>query len=89
MAMTTCTLPAARQPARSLLRRLRDGFQRHFHWPVLVSRELVDRAWLDAGLGRQDRVTLDDAGTPSWVAGRDEVRDAWEALGALDRVRRM
>jgi len=91
--MTACPLSTqpvlAPAPARSLARRLFDGFWRHYHWPVLVSRELVDRAWLDAGLGRLDRPTLDEHGAPTWVAEREEDHAAWRTLEAVDRTRRM
>ena len=40
--MTTCTLhPVVTAERPSLARRLLAGFWRNFHWPVLVSRELV------------------------------------------------
>ena len=81
--------PASAAPRPSLRRRLLEAVIRHYRWPVLVSRELVDRAWLDVGLGRLDRHTLEDIGAPPWEVTKAEEREAWRTLGALDRTRRM
>ncbi len=82
--MTTCTLtPTVSTP---LLTRLLQSVLRYFSRSV-VTREAVDQAWIDSGLGRLGRATLEDIGAPPSMLHDREQRDAWKLASALDATR--
>ena len=54
-----------------------------------VTREAVDQAWLDSGLGRLNRFMLEDIGAPPQMVDRAEQRAAWTLAAALDATRHL
>jgi hypothetical protein len=84
--MTTCTItPTVSAP---LSNRLLDAAWRFFSRSV-VTREGVDQAWLDSGLGRLGRSTLEDIGAPPQLIELAEQREAWKIAAALDATRHL
>ena len=84
--MTTCTLtPTVHVPLGS---RVLDALLRYFSRSV-VTREAVDQAWLDSGLGRLDRRTLEDIGAAPQLIDRAEQREAWHLAATLDATRHL
>ena len=53
----------------------------------VVTRESVDQAWIDTGLGRLDAATLRDIGAPAQLGERERLREAWKLASALDATR--
>ena len=53
----------------------------------VVTREAVDQAWIDSGLGRLTRATLEDIGAPPPLVDEAQRREAWKLMGALDAMR--
>jgi hypothetical protein len=84
--MTTCTL--ATMPAASLGTRFLEALFRYFSRSV-VTREAVDQAWIDSGLGRLGRDTLEDIGAPSQLAAVSQQREAWKLAASLDAIRHL
>ena len=86
--MTACTLPSARTPSLPPSRAARAvaWLARYFSQSV-VTREAIDQAWIDAGLGRLDRRTLADIGAPPQLVDGARQQAAWELAGALDATR--
>ena len=84
--MTTCT--ATKTAAAPLGTRFLEVFFRFFSRSV-VTREAVDQAWLDSGLGRLDAATLQDIGVPPHVSERQRLLDAWKLAAALDATRHL
>ena len=66
--------------------RLLRAVLRYFNYSV-VTREAVDQAWIDSGLGRLGRATLEDIGAPSSMLVEQERREAWKLASALDVTR--
>ena len=84
--MTTCTItPTASAPFGS---RFLELFFRYFSRSV-VTRESVDQAWIDSGLGRLDAATLRDIGAPTQLAERARLVEAWKLAAALDATRHL
>jgi hypothetical protein len=84
--MTTCTItPTVSVPFGT---RFLDALQRYFSRSV-VTREAVDQAWIDSGLGRLSAATLQDIGAPSQLIDRAEQRAAWKLAAALDATRHL
>jgi hypothetical protein len=84
--MTTCTLtPTVSVPLGT---RLLAALQRYFSRSV-VTRESVDQAWIDSGLGRLSPATLQDIGAPAALIDRAEQRAAWKLAAALDATRHL
>jgi hypothetical protein len=54
-----------------------------------VTREAIDQAWLESGLGRLDRDTLEDIGAPPQLLDRAEQRESWKLAAALDATRHL
>ncbi len=79
--MSTCTVTptVVTSPGPRLLRALVRWFGRS-----VVTREAVDQAWLDSGLGRLNRATLEDIGAPPQLVDEVQRREAWKVMGALD-----
>jgi len=87
--MTTHSLPTTARDAGSAPgARLLAALARYFSRSV-VTRESVDQAWLDAGLGRLDAATLKDVGAPPLLADRQALAEAWKVAAALDAVRHL
>jgi len=84
--MTTFTITPTVTP--SLAGRLLEAASRYFSRTV-VSRESVDQAWIDSGLGRLDAATLRDIGAPPGVVEGLSVREAWKLAAALDATRHL
>jgi hypothetical protein len=85
-AMTTCTLtPTVSVPFGT---RLLEALQRYFSRSV-VTREAVDQAWIDSGLGRLSAATLRDIGAPPELVDRAQQRAAWKLAAALDATRHL
>jgi hypothetical protein len=86
--MTACTLPSAPTPVRTPSRaaRLGAGLARYFRQSV-VTREAIDQAWIDSGLGRLDRRTPADIGAQSPLVDDARQPGAWLLAGALDATR--
>lgn len=84
--MTTCTITPTVQP--SLGSRFLHGLARYFSQSV-VTREAVDQAWMDSGLGRLDRHTLEDIGAPAEMIDAAREREAWKLASALDATRHL
>ena len=83
--MTTCTItPTVAAP--SLGARVLEAAARYFSRSVM-SREAVDQAWIDSGLGRLGRATLEDIGAPPQLIDRAEQNEAWKIASALDSTR--
>ncbi len=82
--MTTCTVtPTVSLPLGS---RFAEAVLRYFSRSV-VTREAVDQAWIDSGLGRLGRATLQDIGAPAQLVDAAERREAWQLASALDATR--
>ena len=84
--MTTCTLAPTDAPTRSRSARILEWVARYFSRSV-VSREAIDQAWIDSGLGRLNRATLEDIGAPPQLIDRAEQNEAWKLASALDATR--
>ena len=84
--MTTCTITPLHSPARGA--RLVEWAARFFSRSV-VTRESVDQAWFESGLGRLDAATLKDIGAPPGVAESEALREAWKLAAALDATRHL
>ena len=86
--MTTCTLTsnAASTVHTSHGARILAWVARYFSASV-VSREAIDQAWIDSGLGRLGRDTLEDIGAPPALIDRAEQNEAWKLASALDATR--
>ena len=81
--MTTCTVtPTLAAP---LATRILDALLRYFSRSV-VTRESIDQAWLESGLGRLSRDTLEDIGASPQLIARAEQREA--SMEARRRARR-
>ena len=84
--MTTCTItPTVSAPLGS---RFLEVFFRFFSRSV-VTRESVDQAWIDSGLGRLDVATLKDIGAPPHLSERTQLLEAWKLAAALDATRHL
>ena len=82
--MTSCTLaPTVSVPFGT---RLLQAVLRYFSRSV-VTRESVDQAWIDSGLGRLGRATLEDIGAPPSMLHDREQREAWKLASARDATR--
>ncbi len=84
--MTPCT--ATPTLAAPLGTRFLEALFRYFGRSV-VTREAVDQAWIDTGLGRLDAATLQDIGVPPHVGDRQRLLDAWKLAAALDATRHL
>ena len=84
--MTTHTHTLAPTVAAPFGRRLLRAVLRYFSQSV-VTRDAVDQAWIDSGLGRLGRATLEDIGAPPSMLADRERRDAWKLASALDATR--
>ncbi len=82
--MTTCTLTPTFTPSRGA--RILEWVARYFSRSV-VTREAIDQAWIDSGLGRLSRSTLEDIGAPPALIDRAEQKEAWKLASALDSTR--
>ena len=82
--MTTCTLTPTYVPSRGA--RILAWVAYYFSRSV-VTREAVDQAWIDSGLGRLNRATLEDIGAPPSMLHDAEQREAWRLASALDATR--
>lgn len=83
--MSSCIVTSTVAP--SLGSRLVRALERYFSHSV-VTREAVDQAWIDSGLGRLDRSTLEDIGAPALLLHEAQQRsEAWKLLSALDVTR--
>ena len=82
--MTTCILTPTYTPSRGA--RILEWMARYFSRSV-VTREAVDQAWFDSGLGRLSRATLEDIGAPPQLIDRAEQNEAWKLASALDATR--
>ena len=84
--MTTCTLtPTLAAPLGT---RFLEALFRYFSRSV-VTREAVDQAWIDSGLGRLSRNTLEDIGAPPQLVAVAERREAWKLAASLDAMRHL
>ncbi len=82
--MTSYTLsPTA---ATSIGSRLLRAVLRYFSRSV-VTRDAVDQAWIDSGLDRLSRATLEDIGAPPAMLHDAEQRESWRLASALDATR--
>ena len=84
--MTTCTTTT--NAAAPLGTRFLEVFFRFFSRSV-VTRESVDQAWIDSGLGRLDAATLKDIGAPPHLSERAQLMEAWKLAAALDASRHL
>ena len=82
--MTTCTITPTYTPSRGA--RILEWIARYFSRSV-ITREAVDQAWIDSGLGRLSRATLEDIGAPPQLIDRAEQNEAWKLASALDATR--
>ena len=84
--MTACTAPTslAAPFGSRLLQRLSGYFGRS-----VVTRDAIDQAWIDTGLGRLDAATLKDIGAPAHLAERERLIESWKLAGALDATRHL
>ena len=84
--MTTCTVkPTLAAPLGT---RFLEALFRYFSRSV-VTREAVDQAWIDSGLGRLGRNTLEDIGAPPQMVAVSQQREAWKLAAALDAIRHL
>ena len=82
--MTSCTLtPSVSVPFGT---RVLEALQRYFSRSVMT-REAVDQAWIDSGLGRLNRATLEDIGAPPSMLRDADQRESWRLASALDATR--
>jgi hypothetical protein len=84
--MTTCTITPTVTPTLPRGARILEWVARYFSHSV-VTREAVDQAWIDSGLGRLSRATLEDIGAPAQLIDRREQNEAWKIASALDATR--
>jgi hypothetical protein len=84
--MTTCTLIPTYVPSRGA--RILAWVAYYFSRSV-VTREAVDQAWIDSGLGRLGRATLEDIGAPPSLIDRAEREAAWKLASSLDATRHL
>ena len=86
--MTACTLTSNAAPAirTSHGARILAWIARYFSASV-VTREAIDQAWIDSGLGRLSPRTLEDIGAPPALVDRAEQNEAWKLASALDSTR--
>ncbi len=86
--MTTCTLDSTVSPTLAAPRgaRILEWIARYFSRSV-VTREAIDQAWIDSGLGRLSRTTLEDIGAPPSMIDAAEQREAWKLASSLDATR--
>jgi hypothetical protein len=82
--MTTCSITPTVSVPRA--QRIVEWIARYFSQSV-VSREAIDHAWIDSGLGRLGRATLEDIGAPPALLDRAEQNAAWKLASALDATR--
>ena len=82
--MTTCTLTPT--VPTSFGTRFLEAVVRYLSRSV-VTREAIDQAWIDSGLGRLGRSTLEDIGAPPQLVDEAERREAWKLASALDATR--
>ena len=82
--MTTCTLTPTVSTPRA--QRSVEAIARYFSRAV-VNREAIDQAWIDSGLGRLGRSTLEDIGAPPALIDRAAQNEAWKLASALDATR--
>ena len=82
--MTTCTITPTVTTTSGT--RFLEVFFRFFSRSV-VTRESVDQAWIDSGLGRLDAATLKDIGAPPHLGEHAKLVDAWKMAAALDATR--
>ena len=84
--MTTCTItPTIPAPLGT---RFLVAFVRFFSRSV-VTREAIDQAWMDSGLGRLNRATLEDIGAPPALIEEADRRAGWKLAAALDATRHL
>ncbi len=74
--------------APSLGQRVAEALSRWFSHSM-TSREAIDQAWIDTGLGRLSRATLEDIGASPAALDAAERREAWSLLSALDASRHL
>ena len=88
--MTTCTVVPTVVPAvvPSRGQRILETLARWFSHSA-ASREVVDQAWMDTGLGRLSRATLEDIGASPAAIDAAERREAWNLASSLDATRLM
>jgi hypothetical protein len=79
MSTTTITPTVSTSAGTRLLEALVRWFGRS-----VVTREAVDQAWIDSGLGRLNSATLEDIGAPPELVDDAHRRESWKLLGALD-----
>ncbi len=84
--MTTCTVIPTVAPSRG--QRVLETVARWFG-QTLASREAIDHAWLDTGLGRLSPSTLEDIGASPAAVEAARQREAWRLASALDATRLM
>jgi hypothetical protein len=84
--MTTCTLTPT--VSVSLGTRALEALVRYFSRSV-ATREAVDQAWMDSGLGRLSRATLEDIGAPPALIDHAQQRESWKLAAALDATRHL
>ena len=84
--MTTCTITPTVTPTLARGARILEWVARYFSASV-VTREAIDQAWIDSGLGRLGRATLEDIGAPPQLIDRAEQNEAWKIASALDATR--
>ena len=84
--MTACTITPT--VTRTLGSRLLDALLHYFSQSV-VTREAVDQAWIDSGLRRLGRRTLEDIGAPAALIDQAREREAWKIAAALDATRHL
>ena len=82
--MTTCTITPTIGTSHGA--RILAWVARYFSASV-VTREAIDQAWIDSGLGRLGRDTLQDIGAPPALIDRAEQNEAWKLASALDSTR--
>ena len=82
--MTTCTLIPTVAPSRGqrVLETVARWFGQH-----AASREAIDQAWIDTGLGRLSHATLVDIGASPAAIDEAARREAWTLASALDSTR--
>jgi len=82
--MTTCTItPTVATPIGTRVLQA----VAHYFGRSVVTREAVDQAWIDSGLGRLNRATLEDIGAPPSMLHDVEQRETWRLASALDATR--
>jgi nucleotidyltransferase/DNA polymerase involved in DNA repair len=84
--MSTFTLTPSAAP--SFRTRFLAAVRRYFSHSV-VTRESIDQAWIDSGLERLGRSTLEDIGAPPALTSRAEQREAWKLASRIDLTRHL